>query len=79
MLYNLYSIQDFVADEFGPIFPCKNDDVALRYYDNLVKSSDNPNDYILFYVGTFDNESGVITPAEKVRVFDAPKDELREV
>lgn len=54
----IYSIKDTVAQEFGPIFQAKNDDVALRNFHSALLKVPNPEEYELYYLGTFDVDTG---------------------
>lgn len=60
-----YSIFDVVADEYGPLFGSKNDEVAKRQFKNLVAAERiaDPKDYELWYVGTFDTVDASFTGA----------------
>ncbi|GMO29634.1 MAG: hypothetical protein Ta2B_10630 [Termitinemataceae bacterium] len=62
MLFNLYSVRDRVANEFGPIFQAKNDDVAWRNYFSLLTNSNVTDmlDYELVRLGSFDVDTGKI-------------------
>ena len=53
MIVKLYSVFDTVAEEFGPIYSCKNDEVAKRAFHDLIKDSSSPLDYDLYFLGTF--------------------------
>ena len=55
-----YAIKDAVSKEFGPMFPAKNDGVAIRHYKTLVKGVDDPENYSLWCITSFDSESGQI-------------------
>lgn len=68
MKVNLYSVRDSVAKEFGPIYCCKNDDVARRAYSQLMKDVNSPVDFDLYFVGAFDTDTGIICPSEPLRV-----------
>ena len=48
MITNIYTIRDKVAEEVGPLFQAKNDAVAIRQFKQLVKDSENPEEYELF-------------------------------
>lgn len=61
-IVNLYSVCDSVAKEFGPVFYCKNHEVAERAFHELIDDTSNPLDYVLYHLGTFDTEIGNITP-----------------
>lgn len=47
----LYMIYDVVADDFGPVFEVKNEEVAKRSFFNLLKGKDiDQGDYALYKV-----------------------------
>ena len=54
----IYSIKDELAQEFGPLFEAKNNDVAERYYNDLVAKTTQPEDYNLYILGEFDRDTG---------------------
>jgi len=68
MKYRLYSINDRVAGEFGPVFQAVNDGVAIRNYKNLLKEAQSVEDYSLFYLGTFDTQTGDMVAEMKYQV-----------
>lgn len=59
MKFNLYTIYDSQADEFGPIFECKNHAVAIRKCKNEFKGVGGLSDFELLHIGEFDHETGV--------------------
>ncbi len=59
MLYNLYSIYDKDAKEFGPLFNAKNDIVASRYVEEMVKDVKYIDSYALYRMGLYDTEYGI--------------------
>jgi len=63
----LYTIYDRIAQEAGPVFNAKNDQVAVRNAVALLKSvSDTQiDDYLLYRVGTFDTDINHIDDCEK--------------
>lgn len=61
-IVNLYSVFDSVAKEYGPLFYCKNGEVAQRAFHELIDGTSSPSDYELSYLGTFDTEIGTIDP-----------------
>ena len=63
MTKRLYYIEDQLAAEFGPLYEAKNDKTAVRaFMDLLGKSiSGNANDYVLYFVGTIDHDTGQVT------------------
>lgn len=59
MIYCLYTVLDKIADESGPIFCAKNDAVANRSFNSMLKDI-APNDrdsYVLYTMGTFDTDT----------------------
>jgi len=56
---NLYVVYDTLAQESGPIFEAKNDEVAKRAYDQLVEkmSPAERQTFVLNYVGQFNDET----------------------
>ena len=60
MIVKLYSVCDTVAEEFGPIYSCKNDEVAKRAFHDLIKDSSSPLDYDLYFLGYFNTDTGFI-------------------
>jgi hypothetical protein len=71
----MYSVKDNVAGVFGSLLYAQNDATALRMFhssytqigakDNTV----NPFDYSLYYIGDFDNESGVFDALDTGALF----------
>jgi len=63
MLLNVYSIRDIKAETYGSPFYLSQDGQALRAFGDLVgdeKTSihKHPEDYQLFKLGTYDDNSG---------------------
>lgn len=57
MLVKIYTIRDHIAEENGPLFPAKNDAVAMRLYEDLLKSCMAcKQDFELICVGSWDTE-----------------------
>lgn len=66
MKLNLYSVRDTVAGAFCRPFAAPNNGLAIRDFDFAARDpesqiSKTPQDYCLFLVGSFDEETGVIT------------------
>lgn len=59
-MYGLYTIKDNVANEFGPLLTAKSDAVAIRQFQSVVKSTDYPDDYDMYRIGSFDENTGEI-------------------
>lgn len=57
----LYSIYDTLAEEHGPVFMARNDNVAGRaVVQMMVKSDVSVNEYKLFKVGVFNTVTGKV-------------------
>ena len=60
MKQGMYAVWDKVALEFGPPFCAKNDDVAKRQYNHLVRSQELPvGEFELWRLGEYDTEKGI--------------------
>lgn len=78
MRFFYYSIFDKDAEEYGPLFPAKNDAVAIRGYNQTVASVPDSSSYSLWCLSSFDSESGqfdlyfnkyqVVLPGDSVEV-----------
>lgn len=64
MVYNLYSIYDSVAEEFGPLFHSKSDAVAKRAVTTVLHEGVKASDYDLYMIGTYDVDLGIIEPSK---------------
>ena len=65
MKSNIYTIKDNKAGLFGPVFLLKNNFVALRTLADEMNKQDSvigkhPEDYALYCVGEFDEDTGEI-------------------
>lgn len=72
MLYNVYSIRDIYTGFLSPTYEM-NDNAAKRNFSHAVNRPDSllnssPKDYSLYFVGTYDTEDAVLTPACPIRV-----------
>lgn len=75
MVHNIYSIRDTFTG-FGPIFMESSDPVAVRSFRFALSKKDTPmftdsKDFDLMRLGTFDTETGVISPIPAVTVCSA--------
>lgn len=75
MIYGVYCVRDLLT---GFMSPCVdlNDASARRNFAHSVNRSDSlfnshPEHYVLYKVGTFDSESGVVSGVEHQIVTDA--------
>ena len=69
MNLEIFSIFDDKARTFATPFFMQNDQMALRAFNDLVSDPNttiarNPDDYKLYSVGTFDDQTGFITKKE---------------
>lgn len=65
----IYSIYDVKSGMYGPAMTFVNDSTAIRSFQEMLTSGDKnsllslyPADYILFCLGVFNQQSGVIEP-----------------
>lgn len=76
MKLHAYTIRDTKADTWGIPFFVKNDASAKRAFYNLVNDPQstvnrNPEDYLLYKVGTWDDEGAIIEPSIPVQIATA--------
>lgn len=70
---NIYTILDAKAKSYAPPFLMHNDPMAIRAFSNYVNDpgsriGENPEDYNLYAIGYFDDQSADITPCEPTMV-----------
>ena len=66
----IFSIWDRKAETYNTPFVMTNEAVAIRQFKSLINNPDTmpgkyPDDYILFRIGYFDSESGIISKIDK--------------
>lgn len=61
-MMRFYSVYDRVPGEYSPPFPAKNDDVALRTFEQFLSSTKNAShsDFELYELFDMDMDSGSI-------------------
>lgn len=69
MIHGIYSIYDEKAKAYIPPFFLPHDGMAVRTFKNCVNDPDhqfgrNPHDYTLFGLGSFDDGTGKLSPAD---------------
>lgn len=88
----LYSIYDKVCCEYNPPFVCKNMATAIRNMRDSLKDAKqsiiamHPEDYVLYEIGTFDKDTGIVSHAcdfywesfELVNLFTPVKEEIKK-
>lgn len=70
MIYRCYSVRDLKAAAFAPPFFLGRDEVALRTFRDALRDpshpmAQHPEDYVLYYLGEFDDETGSITGSQQ--------------
>lgn len=61
MITNLYAIYDVVAQDHGPLFEAKNDQVAVRNVLQSLRNVENPGEYRLYYFGSVERDETLNT------------------
>ena len=74
MIMNLYTINDKVVKEAGPIFQAKNDAVAIRSFIKMIR---NESVLELVSLGTYDTETMLIISMTPL-VVNIPSGEVAE-
>ena len=70
----MYTVRDATVERFwARIFLFENDAHAIRVFKTMVTNaddsmSDNPDDYILYYLGTYSDEDGIPLGQDPQRV-----------
>lgn len=72
----IYSIYDRKAEIFNTPFFCRNDSVALRSFEDLLKDdrttvSQHPEDFVLYKLGQFNDENGQVVNDGFASLIDA--------
>lgn len=61
MITNLYTVYDSIAESYGPLYHAKNNMVAMRNFKDLIKNCPDKSEFDLYFVGSFDDEKGLIS------------------
>ena len=61
MKKNIYCVRDDLAEVFQDMFCSINDSTAKRDFINGVSQTEHKNDLTLYFLGYYDNHSGMIT------------------
>lgn len=67
----LFSVYDKQGDQYWPVITEKSRETAARAFTDAMMSGENelfskwPADFTLFLVGSFDDETGLVTPLDK--------------
>ena len=70
MKYNLYAIKDAKAEVFADIFQLPNNAIALRKFSEACTDEKSelhkyPEDFALYLIGSYDNETGHLSAPEQ--------------
>lgn len=68
MIYPIYSVRDLKGDFYAPRIE-QNEGSAIRWFSMTVNTPETltnfaPADFQLYYIGTFESDTGLITPIE---------------
>ena len=68
MIIRAYSVYDRKALTYNPPFHAPTDGAAIRIVADAANDQNtslgrHPNDYVLFFVGTYDDQTGAMAPA----------------
>lgn len=70
MIFGVYTVRDEASTLFMPLQVNENNDVAMRSFDYAMEKNDmmafRPQDFSLWYVGDYDNVTGVINGKDPV-------------
>lgn len=72
MIYLLVSIKDRAIDAFQPLGNVRAEGEAIRVFKDMLADTNtpqgkHPDDYDLYIVGTFDDQTGYVEPEGKPR------------
>jgi hypothetical protein len=68
MLKIVVSVKDTIAEVFHDPHTEINSATAIRAFSASIKESPHKDDYSLYQIGTFDTQTGVLTPNEPLRI-----------
>jgi len=77
MMLNAYSVYDNKALQYHPPFFASTDGAATRMFSDLANDDQttvgrHPGDYVLYCIGTYDDQKGGLTPIVPLRhIMDA--------
>ena len=73
MLTNVYSVYDVTSETFGSPFLLLTDGLAMRsFYEAAINTqteiSKYPDEYVLYNIGQYDDDTGLMVPKEPKRL-----------
>jgi len=69
MITNVYSIRDSLAEIYNKPFTEINNATAIRAFSQSMQQTKNKEDYVLYHIGTFDDNAGSFTVNDPVKIF----------
>lgn len=70
MKLKLYSIRDTISEIFNKPFCANNDASAIRAFANAMAENPDKDDFNLYYLGEYYDQSGEIVPHEVIRIYN---------
>lgn len=73
MIYQVFTVKDLKADAFAPPFFLHRAEVAVRTFADALHDVTHPmhahpEDYVLYTIGSFDDELGKLIPLDQPRM-----------
>ena len=65
MIKNVYVVYDKLAEEYSDPISIKNDALANRFFVQELKKVPNRDDYIIYWVGSYDTDTSDLDTFEK--------------
>lgn len=83
MILNVYAIHDAAINAYSQPFYSHTNGSALRAFSDHVNDANSgpnkhPQDYSLFHLGTFDDQTGALSPATPTRIGTATEYKTKE-
>lgn len=69
MIKNLYVIRDNIAEVFHKPFEEHNNQSAIRSFSQACNENPNKNDFTLYHIGAFDDNSGELIASTPIKVY----------
>ena len=74
MIVKLYTIRDVQADRAIQPILRENEGIAVRDFEQMMHDTspfnNNPDDYVLYYIGEWNDETMHIVPSDPTRIID---------
>lgn len=73
MSSSLYVVYDEVAELYTAPLTLKNDNVAMRWFQEKMQKASDPTDYKLYKIGEYDENTGLIVALPSLSLIDTGK------